>query len=211
MKPKKPNIRAFVIGLTGGIASGKTAVSDAFMELGVAIVDTDVIAREVVLPGSIGLAEIIAEFGQQILQADGQLNRGTLRKIIFADTGKRELLESILHPLIYAESIRQLQQVDAALAIVVIPLLAESLDSGNAYQWADRVLVVDVDEATQIQRLTARDQISVAQAQSILGSQASRAQRLAIADDVIVNNQGLDSLRVDVGVLYNKFLGIIEG
>ncbi|MBE9549645.1 MAG: dephospho-CoA kinase [Proteobacteria bacterium] len=201
---------AFVIALTGGIASGKTAVSDTFSDLGVAVIDTDVIAREVVLPDSAGLVAIADSFGNQLIQDDGQLNRRALRDIIFADKSKRELLESILHPLIRAESIRQLQQVDTPLAILVIPLLAEGLDSGNTYQWVDRVLVVDVDEAIQIQRLTARDQVSEPLAQAILDNQASRKQRLAIADDVIVNDRDLEYLRVAVGVLYNEYLGMVR-
>ncbi|MCF6224727.1 MAG: dephospho-CoA kinase [Xanthomonadales bacterium] len=199
----------YIVALTGGIASGKTAVSNTFSDLGAAVVDTDLISREVVLPGNAGLAVLMEAFGTHILQSNGQLDRRRLRDIVFADKNKRELLESILHPLIRTESIRQLQQVDTPLAILVIPLLAESLDSGNAYQWVDRVLVVDVDEATQIRRLIARDQINKAQAQAMLDNQASRAQRLAIADDVIVNDWDLVALKAGVGVLYSKYLGMV--
>lgn len=205
-----PDILTFVIALTGGIASGKTAVSDAFVELGVGVVDTDVIARQVVLPGSAGLVAIADNFGDPIIQSDGQLNRHALREIIFTDISKRKLLESILHPLIRAESIRQLQQVTTPLAMLVIPLLAEGKDTGNAYEWVDRILVVDVDEAIQIKRLMARDQISASQAQAILDSQATRLERLALADDVIVNDRDLKSLRADVEILYNKYLGIVK-
>lgn len=210
MSTEAPDIPAFIIALTGGIASGKTAVSDELSRLGATIVDTDIIAREVVLPGSSGLEAIANGFGNQLIQPDGYLNRRALREIIFADKSKRKILESILHPLIRAESIRQLHQVNTPLAVLVIPLLAEGQDSGNTYQWVDRVLVVDVDEATQIRRLTARDHISKTQAQAILDSQANRTQRLAIADDVIVNDRDLMSLKADVDVLYNDYLGMIR-
>lgn len=206
MSLSAPNIPAFVIALTGGIASGKTAVSDAFSELGVAVVDTDVIAREVVLPGSAGLKEITDNFGTKVMHENGALDRRTLRNIIFADTSKRQLLESILHPLIRTESIRQLQQVSAPLAILVIPLLAEGKGQGNAYQWVDRVLLVDVDEPTQIQRLAVRDDINEGQAQVILNSQANRQQRLAIADEVIVNDKDLDDLKRKVELFYKQYL-----
>jgi len=199
------DISAFVIALTGGIASGKTTVSDAFAELGASIVDTDIIARDMVIPGSQGLREITEQFGPQVLLDNGQLNRPALRSIIFTDKNTRKLLESILHPLIRTESIRQLQQVHSALAILVIPLLTENMTTKNSYQWVDRILVVDIEEATQIRRLTGRDQINEALAQAILDSQVSRAQRLAIADDVIVNDRDLEDLKVNVRVLYKKY------
>lgn len=199
------DIPAYVIALTGGIASGKTIVSDTFAKLGTSVVDTDIIARNVVIPGSQGLADIAAKFGPQVILGDGQLNRSALRNIIFADKNKRKLLESILHPLIHTESIHQLQQAKSKLAFLVVPLLAENMENKNSYLWVDRILVVDVEESIQIRRLTSRDKINSAQARAILASQASRAQRLEIADDVLVNDTDFSDLHGKVIKLYKHY------
>jgi len=201
----QPNFTTFIIALSGGIASGKTAVSDTFFELGASIVDTDIIARDVVIPGSQGLDEITEQFGSQVLLDNGQLNRPALRSIIFTDKNKRKLLESMLHPLIRTESIRQLQQAKTTLAVLVIPLLAENMTTKNSYQWVDRILVVDVEESVQIKRLTDRDKTTPMQAKAILASQASRAQRLAIADDILVNNTNFAELNIKVIKFYNHY------
>lgn len=174
-----------VIGLTGGIASGKTLVSDAFAALGVPIIDTDVIARDLVKPGRPALAEIVRRFGSDCLQADGSLNRRLLRDRVFADASTRRRLEAILHPRIRTTVRQQLHQLHAApYAIVVIPLLAESSDYLTLL---DRVLVVDVPESVQCERVMARDGIDAGQAERILAAQANRKARLACADDILDN------------------------
>ncbi len=205
MSTAKINISTFVIALTGGIAAGKTTVSDAFSALGTAVVDTDIIARKLVSPGSEGLLAIKDSFGVRVIQADGELNRKMLRDIIFSNTKKRLQLQSILHPLIHAESIRQLQSVITPIAILVVPLLVEGLQNGSSYKWVDRVLVVDVEREVQVQRLMARDSISDEKAELILSSQATRSQRLAIADDVIINDNSFN-LNTKIAELYQKYI-----
>lgn len=185
------------IGLTGGIASGKSTVADMFAELGATIIDTDVIAREVVAPGQPALDEIAAAFGASIIDDDGYLDRGALRKLVFADDAARQRLEAIVHPRIQDETRRQSSQAEARhrltnqarghYQIIVVPLLIKS----NLKDLVDRVLVVDCDEETQIRRLTARDAESEDQARRMLGAQSSREERLAIADDVIQNDDNL--------------------
>lgn len=191
----------YVVVLTGGIASGKTAVSDRFAALGVPVVDTDLIAREIVQPGQPALAEIVREFGAEILDETGQLDRERMRRIIFSDPACKMQLEAILHPAIGARALEQIASLDADYCLLVIPLLAES----GRYRWADRILVVDVDEASQLRRVMARDDIGMEQAQAILNAQASRAQRLALADDVIENRGSLAELDRAVGVLHAKY------
>ena len=185
------------IGLTGGIASGKSTVADMFADLGVPVIDTDVIAREVVAPGRPALDEIRARFGDGIVDADGRLDRSRLRNVIFADSRARDDLEAILHPRIGAETRRQAAAAGGAYQLIVVPLLVES----SLRDFVDRVLVVDCDEDTQIQRLLARDAESPGQARRILAAQASREERLSIADDIIENNGDLASLRRRVEAL----------
>jgi len=193
MKQRKP----MIVALTGGVASGKTAVSDRFAERGVPVVDTDVLAREVVAPGSPGLAEVEAAFGAEIIDADGALDRSALRQRIFDDPDARNRLERILHPRIAEEARRRLASEAAPYAILVVPLLVES----GLFEDADRVLVVDVPEAVQIERLIARDGGTRDQAEAMLAAQASREQRLARADDVIENTGTLEDLRRRVHAL----------
>lgn len=174
------------VGLTGGIASGKSLVADAFARLGVPVVDADVLAREVVTPGSDGLAAVVDAFGSEVLAADGQLDRRQLRARIFADDAARARLEQILHPRIRAAMDAQLDAHAAAgadWALAVIPLLVET---GQRDRF-DRILVVDAPEAVQVARLQARDHASETEARAILERQADREQRLRHADDVIVN------------------------
>ena len=182
-----------VIVLTGGIASGKTAASDAFAALGVPIVDTDRIAREVVEPGSEGLAEVAAAFGAEILTG-GELDRAALRRRIFEDPDARRRLEAILHPRIAAEARSRLADLDSPYAILVVPLLIES----GLFTEADRVLVIDAPESLQLQRLIERDGVTRADAEAALAAQSTRDRRLARADDVIVNTGSLDALRREV-------------
>jgi dephospho-CoA kinase len=188
--------RPMVVALTGGIASGKTAVSDRFARLGVPIIDTDRIARDVVAPGSEGLRAVRDEFGPKVL-ADGALDRSALRERIFNDVDARRRLEAILHPRI-ADAARDLvDEVDAPYAILVVPLLVES----GLFDDVDRVLLVDVPEHVQIARVQARDGLSRRQAEATLAAQASRGERLARADDVITNTGSLEDLATEVGRL----------
>lgn len=195
------NRRPFVVVLTGGIASGKSAVSERFENLGVPVVDTDVIARELVQPGQPALAAIVSTFGPGILDEKGRLDRRRMRQIIFSDPDSKYRLESILHPAIGAAVEHQILSLDALYCILVVPLLAES----GRYRWADRVLVVDVDEETQIVRLAARDQVDRQQAEAALKAQASREQRLALADDIVENTCSLQELDRAVLALHGKY------
>jgi dephospho-CoA kinase len=197
----------FRVALTGGIASGKSTVADLFAERGVPVIDTDVIAREVVEPGQPALAEVVAAFGPDVLGADGRLDRRRLREIIFADTGARRRLESILHPAIRAEMELQSQASSSAYQLLVIPLLTE----GGRRDHVDRVLLVDVPESVQVERLMQRDSVSRAQAAASLGAQATRAARLAIADDVIENTGGTGDLEARVAELHGRYLALAAG
>ena len=189
------------IGLTGGIASGKSVVADLFAELGVPIIDTDVIAREVVQPGRPALDEIRSRFGEHMIDAVGNLDRAALREAIFSDDQARLDLEAILHPRIGAETRRQAEAAEGAYQVIVVPLLTSS----PLIRFVDRVLVVDCDEATQLQRLLARDSESIDQARRILAAQAGREDRLKVADDVIDNNRSLQDLRSEVTALDQKY------
>jgi dephospho-CoA kinase len=189
------------IGLTGGIASGKTTVADMFAELGATIIDTDVIAREVVAPGQPALDEIASEFGASLIDADGVLDRAVLRELIFADDDARKRLEAILHPRIQDEARRQSDQAGGEYQIIVVPLLVNS----SLKDILDRILVVDCDEETQIRRLTARDGESEDLARRILAAQASRTERLAIADDIIRNDGTVADMRLQVAALHEIY------
>ena len=197
----------FTVGLTGGIASGKSAVSDRFGALGAPVIDTDLIAREVVEPGHPVLAEVVAAFGLEILDEEGRLQRRKLREIIFSDPEKQDLLEGILHPAIRAVVRERVAAVQAPYCIVVIPLLVES----GHFDWLDRVLVVDVPEEVQMQRLTARDGVSEEQARAALAAQAGREARLAIADDVIDNSGDIAGLDGEVRRLHAVYMELAEG
>ena len=191
----------FRVGLTGGIASGKTTISNIFLELGVPVIDTDVIAREVVKPGEPALAEIQRAFGDRVIDATGHLDRGALRRLIFGDESARKSLEAILHPLIGAEVIRLSQELDGPYQVIVVPLLVGS----PLREFVNRILVVDCNEDLQLQRLMARDADSIEQARKILSAQASRESRLSIADDVVQNEQGLAEIRDRVTELDGKY------
>ncbi|MFH0225625.1 dephospho-CoA kinase [Vibrio furnissii] len=196
---------ALIIGLTGGIASGKTTVANLFHQhFAIDIVDADVVAREVVAQGTPGLHAITAHFGDAILHADGTLNRTALRERIFADNDEKNWLNHLLHPLIREKMTQDLRQVRSPYALLVVPLLVEN----QLQSMADRILVVDVDEATQIVRTMSRDHVSEQQVKAILSSQASREQRLAIADDVIKNNAENQKLLPQITELHQKYLAI---
>lgn len=197
----KDNTKPMVVALTGGVASGKTAVSDRFADLGVPIVDTDVLAREVVAKGSGGLAAIKAAFGTEMMTAEGTLDRSALRRKIFDEPGARTRLEDILHPRIAELARRRLGSLQATYALLVVPLLVES----GLFSDADRVLVIDVPKQVQVERLMQRDGSTQAQAEAMLAAQASREQRLARADDVIENTGTLDELNARVDELDRKY------
>ncbi len=185
------------IGLTGGIASGKTTVAKMFDDLGVSVIDTDVIAREVVRPGEPALEAIRDRFGDAVIDETGNLNRVAMRKLIFANESLRLDIEGILHPLIGVETRRQANAETGPYQIIVVPLLVGS----PLMQFVDRVLVVDCDEETQMQRLLTRDSETVEQAQRIIAAQSSRAERLAIGDDIISTDKPFDAIREHVLIL----------
>lgn len=199
MKPD--SLAPFRIALTGGIASGKSAVAERFRSKGVPVIDTDVIAREVVEPGQPALAEIADAFGDGVLHDDGSLDRAALRELIFAVDGARKKLEAILHPLIREETVRQANAAGGEYQLIVVPLLTAS----PLKLFVDRILVVDCDEDTQIQRLTMRDGENEDSARRILAAQSSREERLEIADDVIVNDGSLDALKDEVDALHRQY------
>lgn len=190
-----------LIALTGGIASGKSVVAEMFAKLGVPVFDTDQIARDVVEPGTAALAQLVDAFGADILDAAGRLDRPRMRQRVFADPAQRELLESITHPAIRAELQRRSAAADGNYQIHVIPLLVES-GRTEAYE---RVLVVDCPQEQQLARLLARDGTDLALANRILAAQASREQRLAAADDVIVNTGTLADLERFVLTLHQNY------
>ena len=192
----------FRVALTGGIASGKSTVAALFAELGVPVIDSDVLARAVVRPGSDGLAAIEAAFGAAILSGDGTLDRAELRRRIFDNPKDKQTLEGILHPRIRAEMERRSAQAGGPYQVLEIPLLAET---GQATR-SDRVLVVDCEPRVQIERLMARDGSDERQAQRVLAQQATREQRLAIADDVLRNDDDIGALAPRVLQLHRKYL-----
>jgi len=196
-----PHRRAFTVGLTGGIASGKTTVANLFAERGAVVIDTDQIARDVVEPGRPALARITAAFGPGVLDASGRLDRRGLRQIVFADPSKRRLLEEILHPAIRAELAAQAAAADGPYQIHVVPLLVES----SRREGFDRILVVDCSPERQLARLLERDAETVAQAESIIAAQADREQRLQAADDVIRNDGTPDDLSRRVDELHQLY------
>ena len=206
LKAEPKDNRPFTVALTGGIASGKTLISDAFARLAVPVIDTDVIAHKLVEPGEVALKEISGVFGSNILDGSGRLKRQDLRAMIFSDPGKREKLEAILHPKIRQEAGEAVAKVTSAYCILVIPLLAE----GGTYPNVDRVLVVDVEPETQISRLMARDNSSRKQAEQALASQAGREQRLRIADDILENAGSKQQTQKKVERLHQKYLQLAQ-
>jgi dephospho-CoA kinase len=194
----------YFIGLTGGIASGKSALEKSFAARGVAVADADLIAREIVEPGQPALAAVVAHFGDKVLQADGRLDRAALRARVFQNDKERRALEAILHPAIRTRLQALCTEAPGPYAIATIPLLTEA--GGHAgYPWLDRILVVDVSPETQKARLMQRDGIDEALADRMIAAQASRAQRLALADDVVVNDGELADLQDAVAELDARY------
>lgn len=194
------------VGLTGGIASGKSTVADFFAALGVPVVDTDIIAREIVAPGQPALDEIRAAFGDHVIAENGSLDRARLREIVFADESRRTELEGILHPRIRDAAFAQATTASGPYVIIVVPLLYDS----PMRHAMDRILVIDCDEETQLQRLTARDNDSIEQARRIIAAQASREERLSIADDLIRSERSLLETRNAVKALHQRYLGLAK-
>jgi dephospho-CoA kinase len=194
----KPSLK---IGLTGGIASGKTTVSNLFAQLGVPIIDADVISHSLTEPGTTAFKLIVQTFGVKILQADGNINRGTLGKIIFSDTQQRHRLEKILHPRIQQIMLAEAAKVKTPYCILSIPLLIET----NQIKLVDHILVIDCPIDLQRQRIKDRNGISSNQIEQILMSQTTRETRLAIADDIILNDTNLEQLKSKVLALHKDY------
>jgi dephospho-CoA kinase len=192
----------FVVGVSGGIGSGKTTVTNIFSSLGVEVVDADVIAREVVSVGTPGLNAIVKKFGQQIVSESGELNRSSLRQLVFSQPELKEWLNRLLHPLIREQMQQQTQSAKSVYCILSVPLLVEN----NLIKSVDRVLIVDVSEATQLQRTIRRDNSNEQQISAIMRAQASREQRLAVADDVVLNEGSPIELLEKVTELHQFYL-----
>lgn len=190
------------IGLTGGVASGKSAVADAFVELGAALVDTDAVAREVVAKGTPGLAAVVEAFGDAVLDGNGELDRRALRRIVFDDPQARQRLERILHPLIRERTLAAAEAAQGPYVLVAVPLLVET----GFGKLVDRVLVVDCPPELQAERLMERDGIEAAAAEAMIAAQADRDTRLAAADDVIDNSGTLEQTRAQVRTLHERYV-----
>jgi dephospho-CoA kinase len=195
----------FIVAVTGGIASGKSAVTDLFAELGIVVSDADLAARHIVEPGQPALAEIATHFGTDFL-VDGRLNRSALRDVVFNDPEAKKKLESITHPRIREWLRLECEAAQSAYAIVAIPLLAES--GKEHYSWLQRILVIDTPRTIQKARLLNRDNISDVLAEKMLDAQASRQQRLALANDVISNMHDFSALKASVARLHHTYLGL---
>lgn len=192
----------YIVALTGGIGSGKSTVADAFSSLGITIIDADIIARQVVEPGTPALRAISDHFGSDIITSEGALDRRKLREHIFSHPEEKTWLNALLHPLIQQETQKQMSAATSAYVLWVVPLLVEN----KLHDKADRVLVVDVSPATQIQRTMARDNVTRQHAEQILAAQATREARLAVADDVIDNDGAPDAIASDVARLHKQYL-----
>ncbi|WP_018983220.1 dephospho-CoA kinase [Salinimonas chungwhensis] len=201
------NASTFVVGLTGGIGSGKTAVSDIFAQSGVPVVDADVVARKVVMPGAPALQAITEHFGTQVLLEDGSLNRSALREQVFADATEKQWLDKLLHPAIREQMLADIDAVTAPYCILSVPLLVEN----NLTAMAHRVLVVDCSETLQLSRASARDNSDEVLIKKIMATQADRDTRLAAADDVIDNSGTLEQLHRQVAALHTRYLALAEG
>ena len=204
---KTSNTKSRVIALTGGIAAGKSAVARRFEALGVHVYDADVAGREVVEPGTPGLASVVAAFGRGVLDDSGRLDRASMRRRVFAEPAMRRTLEGIVHPLVREWLQQRARRDRGPYCVLAIPLLAENIEH---YRWVGRILLVDVPEAVQIRRLLARDGIDEALAHRMIEQQASRAQRLALADDVIDNSGDLSALEHAVAELHQRYLALAK-
>ena len=199
---------SFVVGLTGGIGSGKSTVADLFSALGAAVVDTDAIAHEMTRAQGAAMPAIAQAFGHGVLLADGGLDRVAMRRLVFSDPSAKSQLEAILHPMIRCESeVRCGAAGGAPYVLLVVPLLVES---GHYRERCDRVLVVDCEEGVQIARVMTRSGLSVAEVQSIISTQAARSERLAVADDVVSNSENRENLNSQIAALHQRYLELAE-
>ncbi|ODN65941.1 MULTISPECIES: dephospho-CoA kinase [Methylophaga] len=196
----------FRVGLTGGIASGKSTVSELFKDLGIEVIDADIIARELSQPGTAQYQLIVEYFGDEIVLADGQLNRPALRKLLFSDAKAKQQLEQILHPAIRQQLLQQAANAKSSYCILSIPLLIEA----NLQSCVDRILVVDVDSETQMLRLQNRDKLSTKEVTQHLAAQSNRAQRLQYADDIIDNSDAIEKLKFQVTQLHALYCQLAE-
>ena len=194
---------SFSLGLTGGIGSGKTTIANMFADLGAVLIDTDLIAHALTMPDGLAIAAIREQFGPTAIAANGAMDRAVIRQLVFADYEQKRKLENILHPLIRAETERAAAQASGAYPIFVVPLLVES---GNWKERVSRILVVDCPEETQIQRVMARNQLSRDEVMAIMKNQVSRENRLAVADDVIINDGDLNKIHEQVIQLHQQYL-----
>ena len=197
----------YFIGLTGGIASGKSALEKAFAAHGIVVEDADLLAREVVAPGEPALAAVVERFGRDVLRADGQLDRAALRVRVFGDPDQRRALEAILHPAIRARLEAICRAAPGPYAIAMVPLLTEG-GGRAAYPWLHRILVVDTPAAVQKARLMQRDGIDATLADQMMAAQASRAERLALADDIVVNDGDIHHLQHAADALHLRYLAL---
>jgi len=195
--------KIFCVGLTGGIGSGKTTVANFFAQLGITVIDADVIAREVTEPGAPAYNPIVEHFGQDIVTAQGQLDRKKLRRIIFENNLAKVWLENLLHPLILRTMRERIDQVTSPYCIMVIPLLVETAFS---IDFLDRICVVDAPEALRKQWAAQRDQTSPAEIEAVIAAQSARERRLALADDLIINNHDLAALETQIKKLHSQYL-----
>lgn len=193
----------FVVGLTGGIGSGKSTVAELFVAAGAALVDTDAIAHELTAPGGAALPELVAVFGPEITDKRGALDRAAMRRLVFAEPAAKAKLEGILHPLIRRLAAERCRLAATPYVVLAVPLLVES---GNYRQRCDRVLAVDCPESRQIERVMARNGMAENEVKAIMAAQATRQQRLAAADDVVFNDGGLEALSPQVAELHQKYL-----
>jgi dephospho-CoA kinase len=200
---------SLIVGLTGGIGSGKSTVADRLAAFGAALVDTDVIAHQLTGAQGAAMGEIAAAFGTSVVRADGALDRAAMRRLVFSDPAAKERIEAILHPLIRRESEALCRSAVAApYVLLVVPLLVEAVASESYRQRVDRILVVDCDEATQVSRVVARSGLSPAEVRAIMATQASRAERLAVADDVVSNGGEFDDLNPQLVALHRRYLDL---
>lgn len=198
----------YVVGLTGGIGSGKSTVADLFAGLGVTVIDTDQLARELTAPGGAAMPAVQEAFGPAVVAADGSLDRAAMRQRVLADPALRQRLEAILHPLIRGLSAERCRAAPSPYAILAVPLLVES---GTYRQRCDRVLVVDCDEALQVARVMARSGLAAAEVRAFMAAQATRAERLAAADDVVANDDGREALLPQVAALHRQYTRAAAG
>jgi dephospho-CoA kinase len=196
----------YVVGISGGIGSGKTTVTDLFTTYDIEVIDADVIAREVVAPGTPALKSIVDKLGQSVLDCSGILDRAKLRTLVFSDSQTKSWLNQLLHPVIRQQMLLQTQQAKSAYCLLSVPLLVEN----KLYQQVNKVVIVDVDEQTQLRRTLLRDKTNEQQIRAIMSAQATRAQRLAVADDIIDNNGKTDDLPKQVFQLHKKYLQLAK-